>query len=110
MKQLISIFSLVLILVSCKGKTNSNENQNVDNSTENQSEMDKNLSKYVSVRLTSDMSNLSENQRKMLPILINAADKMNELFWYEAYGNGEDLLSSIEDEATIYLVLKNYQL
>ena len=71
MKQLISMFSLVLILFSCKGEKTNNDNQSVDNSTENQSEMDKNLSKYVSVRLTSDMSNLSENQRKMLPILMH---------------------------------------
>ncbi|MFK2818496.1 Zn-dependent hydrolase [Flavobacteriaceae sp. LMIT009] len=108
MKQLISMFSLVLILFSCKGEKTNNDNQSVDNSTENQSEMDKNLSKYVSVRLTSDMSNLSENQRKMLPILISAADKMNELFWYEAYGNSEDLLNSIEDEATKKFVKINY--
>ena len=108
MKQLISMFSLVLILFSCKGEKTNNDNQSVDNSTENQSEMDKNLSKYVSVRLTSDMSNLSENQRKMLPILISAADKMNELFWYEAYGNSADLLNSIEDEATKKFVKINY--
>ena len=108
MKQLISMFSLVLILVSCKGETTNNENQNVDDSNENQSEMNKNLSKYVSVRLTSDMSNLSDNQLRMLPILINAADKMNELFWYEAYGNSEDLLNSIEDEATKKFVKINY--
>ena len=108
MKQLISMFSLVLILFSCKGEKTNNDNQSVDNSTENQSEMDKNLSKYVSVRLTSDMSNLSENQRKMLPILISVADKMNELFWYEAYGNSADLLNSIEDEATKKFVKINY--
>ena len=108
MKQLISMLSLVLIMVSCKGEKTNNESQNVDNSTVNQSEMDKKLGKYVSVRLTSDMSNLSENQRKMLPILIKAADKMNALFWYEAYGNSEDLLNSIEDEATKKFVKINY--
>jgi hypothetical protein len=108
MKQLISVLSLALILFSCKGEKTNNENQNVDNSTENQLEMDKNLSKYVSVRLTSDMSNLSENQRKMLPILIKAADKMNELFWYESYGDKGELLNSIEGEATKKFVKINY--
>jgi hypothetical protein len=108
MKQLISVLSLALILFSCKSEKTNNENQNVDNSTENQLEMDKNLSKYVSVRLTSDMSNLSENQRKMLPILIKAADKMNELFWYESYGDKDKLLNSIEGEATKKFVKINY--
>jgi hypothetical protein len=108
MKQLISVLSLALILFSCKSEKTNNENQNVDNSTENQLEMDKNLSKYVSVRLTSDMSNLSENQRKMLPILIKAADKMNELFWYESYGDKDKLLNSIEGKATKKFVKINY--
>ena len=63
-----------------------------------QTEMQNNLNKYVSVKLTSDLTVLTENERKMLPILIEAADKMNALFWYEAYGDCDALLNSIEDK------------
>ncbi|MBQ0768546.1 MAG: Zn-dependent hydrolase [Bizionia sp.] len=63
-----------------------------------QTEMQDNLDKYVSVKLTSDLSGLTDNERKMLPILIKAADKMNALFWYEAYGDCDALLNSIEDK------------
>ena len=68
----------------------------------------KNLNKYVTFKLTADVSVLTENERKMLPILINAANKMNELFWYESYGDKKQLLDSITDEETKQFVEINY--
>ena len=47
----------------------------------------KRIGQYVSVDLTTDISQLSEKQRKMIPLLIEAAKIMNECFWYEAYGD-----------------------
>lgn len=72
------------------------------------SEMQTNLDKYVSVKLTSDLSVLSDKEREMLPILIEAANKMNDLFWYEAYGDCDALLNSISDETTKTYVKINY--
>src|SRR5688572_8507464 len=54
---------------------------------------------YATVRLTADLSHLSENQRKMIPLLIEAAAVMDELFWKQCYGDKEALLSSIHDPA-----------
>ena len=70
--------------------------------------MQTNLNKYVSVKLTSDLSVLSEKELQMLPVLIKAANKMNDLFWYEAYGDCDALLSSVEDESTKQFVKINY--
>lgn len=99
---------LAFIMVSCN-ETKKEDANTVDNSnTETQSEMQKNLSKYVTVKLTSDLSTLSEKERQMLPILIKAADKMNALFWYEAYGDNTELLNSISDEDTKKFVAINY--
>ncbi len=52
------------------------------------------LGKYTSVQLTADMSKLSANQKRMIPLLIEAADIMDEIFWYQAYGK-RDLLMSL---------------
>ena len=73
-----------------------------------ETEMQTNLNKYVSVKLTSDLSVLSEKELQMLPVLIKAANKMNDLFWYEAYGDCDALLSSVEDESTKQFVKINY--
>jgi len=99
---------VVLMIVSCKSKDESRKPVKQITIEQNNSEMQQNLNKYVSVKLTSDLSILTENERKMLPILINAANKMNALFWYESYGDKEELLNSIADNDTKKFVKINY--
>src|SRR3546814_8609728 len=48
--------------------------------------------------LTTDLSALSENQKQMIPLLIDAARIMDSLFWYEAYGRRDSLLDALDDE------------
>ena len=66
------------------------------------------LNRYVSFRLTSDLSVLTERERQMLPLLVEAADTMNGLFWRQAYGDRDALLASITDPAAKQLVEINY--
>lgn len=98
-----TLLLITVVLFSCKPK---DESRNP--TTQITSEMKKNLNKYVSVKLTADVSKLTENERQMLPLLINAADKMNDLFWYESYGDKEALLNSISDADTKRFVEINY--
>jgi hypothetical protein len=107
MKKRIVLIALI-ILVSCKEDKEARKPIKQVTVENNSTEMSRNLNKYVSFKLTSDTSILSENEQKMLPILIKAADKMNELFWFEAYGDKRELLSKIEDEETKKFVEINY--
>lgn len=66
------------------------------------------VDQYVSFRLQADLSALTENERKMIPILIEAADIMNGLFWRQAYGDRDALLSSIDDPAARRFAEINY--
>ena len=103
MKKVLILLLVTVFAFSCK------EEKKVEKPIENEkTEMQKNLSKYVTVKLTSDVSKLTENEQKMLPILIEAADIMNELFWYESYGDKDELLNSIEDEDTKKFANINY--
>jgi hypothetical protein len=63
---------------------------------------------FVMVDLTTDLSHLSENEKQMIPLLFEAAQIMDYIFWSQAYGNKEDLLSSIKDDATKAFVKLNY--
>ncbi len=56
------------------------------------------VNKYTPFKLTTDMSKLSSNEKKMILILIDVAKIMDDLFWKQAYGNKDELLSSIENE------------
>lgn len=53
---------------------------------------------YTSVKLTTDVGSLSEEDKELIRRLIPAAEIMNDLFWHESYGNKDDLLSNIGDE------------
>jgi hypothetical protein len=66
------------------------------------------MTKYVEVTLTTDLGVLTENERKMLPILIDACKAMDDAFWMQAYGDRESLLGSIEDPALRRFAEINY--
>ncbi len=107
MKKIVLLIVLT-VLFSCKENEEARKPKRQVTVEDNMTVMQKKLNKYVSFKLTSDVSVLSENERKMLPILINAAHKMNALFWYEAYGDKNELISSISDEDTKKFVEINY--
>ena len=66
------------------------------------------LSKYTSLALTTDVTVLSENECKMLPHLFAAAAEMDAIFWLQAFGDKDALLSSIEDPAIAEFAKINY--
>jgi hypothetical protein len=54
-------------------------------------------STYTEVTLTADLGVLTEKERKMIPLLIDACQAMDEIFWLEAYGDKAKLLAGITD-------------
>lgn len=71
-------------------------------------QMQQKVDAFALVELTSDISHLSANEKKMLPYLFEAAQIIDSIFWQQAYGDKKELLSSIEDEATIDFARINY--
>lgn len=55
------------------------------------------LDQYTPFKLTTDISVLTENQKNMIPLLIDAAEAMDEVFWMEAYGDKAKLMDMISD-------------
>jgi len=107
MKQILIFLMVTSVFYSCK-KEEKVVTVVEDKVEKIPTEMEQNLNKYVSVELTADLSSLSANQRLMLPILIDSAEKMNALFWYEAYGDSQALLNGIADEDSKRYVNINY--
>ena len=70
--------------------------------------IDQRLSQYTPVKLTTDLSVLSDSERQMLPILIDAAQTMDTIYWAQAYGRRDSLLASLADSATRRYVEINY--
>ncbi len=66
------------------------------------------MAKYTTVKLTADTSALTPKERQMLPLLIDAARAMDDVFWREAYGDPAPLLSSMTDPVMRQFVVLNY--
>jgi len=75
---------------------------------EEKSEIQKKAEEFAPVRLTTNLDVLSEKERQMLPLLLQAAQVMDDIFWTEAYGNKEELLSRELDDYTKRFIRINY--
>ena len=98
-----SIIHLILIPISvfCVLAANANGQQSSE-------DMSKNLTKYVKVKLEADLSHLSANQKKMIPLLIEAASEMDKAFWKQAYGDPTELNRTVKSEALKKHIQINY--
>ena len=66
------------------------------------------LASYRKIRLQPDLSGLSPNERRMIPILVDAAKAMDEVFWIQTYGDKQAFLASIGDSAARAFAEINY--
>jgi hypothetical protein len=66
------------------------------------------LSEYTSVRLTADTAALSANERRMLPLLIDAARQMDEIYWQQTWGSRDSLLAKVSDPEIRNFIDVNY--
>jgi hypothetical protein len=93
-------FLLIVILTGC----NSGDNATVEREATQQVDARKAPDPvrpeiYADFKLVSDLQGLSDNQRKMLVLLIEASEIMDDLYWQQAFGeNHAEWLQSIDDE------------
>ena len=90
-------------------------NQGKDNQKQEQPEsktqplsMKEMVDQYAVIDLKADLSKLTDNQRKMIKELIEAAKIVDNIFWKQAYGNKDDLFAKINDDDTTRFVEINY--
>ena len=110
MKNLFVLFLCAFFLMTCNQPTSETTKELKGDSEKlaTLTPIQQKLNKYVKVKLTTDLSVLTENQKKMIPILIEAGEVMNELFWYEAYGSKSELLDKITDPDVKRFAVINY--
>ena len=66
------------------------------------------LAQYTPVRLTADLSALSDRERRMIPLLMEAAAEMDTIYWHQVYPARDSLLGAAGDSATREFVELNY--
>ncbi|MFC1661079.1 Zn-dependent hydrolase [Gemmatimonadota bacterium] len=80
----------------------------VDEPTGSMAQIQAKLAQYETVRLTTDVSRLTEAERQMIPLLMQAADAMNEIFWQESFGSRDALLGSLADPLARQYAIINF--
>jgi hypothetical protein len=72
------------------------------------SDLQSRLDQYASVSLTADLAHLTPQERQMIPLLIAAAEQIDEIFWWQSYGNKDALLDTVDDPAALRYLAFNY--
>ncbi len=66
------------------------------------------LASYAPVKLDADLSAFDKRQKKMIALLVEAADSMNAIYWRQSWGDKDALLGKISDPATREFAQLNY--
>lgn len=103
------MLAIAVLFSSCK---NGNDNTSDTKETTNTMvadgiDIEDRVNQYAEVKLTSDFSDLSENQKKIIPLLIEVAEITDELFWYQAFGGRDTLMANLDEMSAEYVNL-NY--
>lgn len=102
--KIIAMFATVAVMVffGCKTKTEKQENEKT-------SVFEQKLANYAVVSLTTDLSVLSQNERKMLPYFLQASRIIDEIFWAQVCGYDRlELCEKIDDEFQKRYIEINY--
>lgn len=63
---------------------------------------------YAKVSLSADLSGLSDNQKQMVGLLIDAGKITDDIFWQQVWGDKDALLASIDDPKAKQFAIYNY--
>lgn len=102
-------FSVTACLFACNNPVQNNDKkENAKAKDTLQAYVDQRLAIYEKVKLTTNLNQLSASERKVLPLLIQAAAIMDDLFWKQAYPQRDSLKNTIKDEQTKQFIDINY--
>ncbi len=111
MKKYLLLGITIIFLFSCNQKKKEIKQSDIKELSAYQpavKNMDKLLSKYTEFELKTDISKFSSDEKLLLKHLINVAKVMDKLFWEEAYGQKDELLSKINDPKLKRYAIINY--
>jgi len=114
----VTVVSMLAIVTSC-GKSTKTEEEMENNyqgvlpagealAPTDATEVAQRLATYASVKLSADISHLSDKEKQILPLLFEAAQLMDDIYWQQSLGNKDAFLARISDEATRKFAEINY--
>ncbi len=108
-KKLFSPIALLIILfavTSCNNKPKQDASNGSDSTAVNP--MKEKVSQFALIKLSADLSLLSEKERQMIPILLEVAQIMDDLYWKQTLGDKKAFLDTITDPDAKQFAMINY--
>ncbi|NOZ48141.1 MAG: Zn-dependent hydrolase [Chlorobi bacterium] len=97
----ILLIALLILFFGC----DTQQKEQVNNKNENNKDV---LSNYVEVELKADLHHLSQKEKTIIPLLIQAADVIDDIYWTQSIGMKERILDSISNNDLKQYALINY--
>ncbi len=109
-KTFVSLFLLAGLLTACDKSERAAVDEQLAATTPTTDEMSKpsRFDIYAEVRLATDLSHLSEQQKQMVGLLIDAGKISDDIFWQQVWGDKDELLNGIEDPGARRFAFYNY--
>ncbi|MDX1684314.1 MAG: hypothetical protein R3275_03705 [Saprospiraceae bacterium] len=101
-------FTGMILLSACGDSSDQKQDQESTMEPDSVSAAQAVVEKYDTFTLTTDMSQLKSNEKEVIALLIEAAKIMDELFWFEAFGDRDSLLEQLTDPYERKAALINY--
>ena len=117
MKTKLFLFAALLasLLSACEKNQQTDAAKTVENTQEGtagapatETEKPSRFDIYADVGLTTNLDHLSDNQKQMISLLIDAAKITDEIFWLQVWGDKDELLNSIDDPRARQFAIINY--
>ncbi len=99
MKKVLAFLVLFYVITNCS--TKKTEEGDPDN-------MQKKVNEFAEFKLTTNIDDLSGNQKEMLTLFFEVAKIMDKLFWHQAYTGKRDALGLNDDKSTQKFLQINY--
>jgi hypothetical protein len=87
------------------GSTNKKDNSN---NTKEDSLMTAKIGELATVKLTTDMTKLTDKEKQIISIMIDVSQIMDDIFWQQTLGDKQAFLDSINNENVKKFALINY--
>jgi hypothetical protein len=102
MKNIVILIVIVTFVFGCNSTSKKETKMEVNQ------EIKKKADEFEPFTLTADLSVLTEKEKLMLPLLLNAAKIIDDIYWTQAFGDKDSLFSGDLDEFTTKLLKINY--
>lgn len=106
-----TLIIIAVFFIGCDSSNNSSNDENLiteDTIQAPELTIQEKINEYATVKLTTDISAFTDNDKELIKILMQVSDIMNEIYWDQTWGNKDELFAGITDPDTLKFVELNY--